>query len=346
MPHDVNVAVVGFGFASQTFHVPLILATPGLTLVAVSSSDAAKVAAALPDVAVAATPQALLAREDIDLVVIPTPNETHFPLAKAALAAGKHVVLDKPFTVTLAEAKNLKSLADNAGRRLSVFHNRRWDSDFLTLKALLGSGELGRVVSLESRFDRFRPEVRDRWREKPRPGGGIWYDLGPHLLDQACELFGMPRAIQLNLARQRDDASVEDDFLCLLDYPGCRVSLAASALVAAETPRFRVHGTRGSYVKYGLDPQEARLKAGETPAQNWGVDARDGLLSLVDDASGELRESTHATLAGDYLAYYRGVAEALGGGGNMPVSVEDAIRSMRLLEAGLDSHRQGRWVSL
>ncbi|APX92446.1 oxidoreductase [Halomonas sp. 1513] len=346
MSHDVNVAVVGYGFASQTFHVPLILATPGLQLTAVSSSDAAKVAAALPEVAVAATPQALFARDDVDLVVIPTPNETHFTLAKAALAAGKHVVLDKPFTVTLAEAKQLKSLADDAGRRLSVFHNRRWDSDFMTLKALLASGELGRVVSLESRFDRFRPAVRDRWREKPRPGGGIWYDLGPHLLDQACELFGMPRAIQLNLARQRDEASVEDDFLCLLDYPSCRVSLAASALVAAETPRFRVHGTQGSYVKYGLDPQEARLKAGETPAPAWGVDLRDGSLSLAEGSEGQVREASHATLPGDYLAYYRGVVAALSGSGEMPVSVEDALRSMRLLEAGLDSHRQGRWVSL
>ena len=346
MSHDVNVAVVGFGFASQTFHVPLILATPGLNLTAVSSSDAAKVAAALPEVAVAATPQALLARADVDLVVIPTPNETHFPLAKAALAAGKHVVLDKPFTVTLAEARQLKSLADDAGRCLSVFHNRRWDSDFLTLKVLLASGELGRVVSLESRFDRFRPAVRDRWREKPRPGGGIWYDLGPHLLDQACELFGMPRAIQLNLARQREEASVEDDFLCLLDYPGCRVSLAASALVAAETPRFRVHGTQGSYVKYGLDPQEARLKAGETPAPEWGVDPRDGSLSLAEGSEGQVREASYATLPGDYLAYYRGVVEALSGSGEMPVGIEDAIRSMRLLEAGLDSHRQGRWVSL
>ncbi|SDL02254.1 Predicted dehydrogenase [Franzmannia pantelleriensis] len=346
MSHDVNVAVVGFGFASQTFHIPLIQATPGLQLVAVSSSNADNVTAALPEVAVAATPQALFAREDVDLVVIPTPNETHFPLAKAALAAGKHVVLDKPFTVTLAEAKTLKSLADDAGRRLSVFHNRRWDSDFLTLKALLASGELGRVVSLESRFDRFRPEVRDRWREKPRPGGGIWYDLGPHLLDQACELFGKPRAIQLNLARQRDDASVEDDFLCLLDYPGCRVSLAASTLVAAETPRFRVHGTRGSYVKYGLDPQEARLKAGETPVRDWGMDARDGQLSLAEGSQGAVSQTTYTTLPGDYLAYYREVVAALTGSGDMPVSVEDAIRSMRLLEAGLDSHRQGRWVSL
>lgn len=346
MKPNINVAVVGFGFASQTFHVPLILATPGMALVGVSSSDASKVHAALPDVAVEPDPQALFARDDVDVVVIPTPNETHFPLAKAALAAGKDVVLDKPFTVTLSEARSLKGLADEAGRLISVFHNRRWDSDFLTVKALLDSGRLGRVVSLESRFDRFRPVVHDRWREQPRPGGGIWYDLGPHLLDQACELFGMPQEILLQLARQRDGASVEDDFVALLDYPGCRVSLAASALVAEPTPRFRVHGTQGSYVKFGLDPQEDWLKAGATPAPAWGEDELDGQLTLADGSEGAVTRQSHPTLPGDYLAYYRGLVAALAGEGEVPVGVEDAICVMRLLEAGLDSHRQRRWVTL
>lgn len=346
MKSSINVAVVGYGFASQTFHVPLILATPGLALVAISTSDAAKVLADLPEVDIENTPQALFARDDIDLVVIPTPNDTHYPLAKAALAGGKHVVLDKPFTVTLTEARSLKSQADGVGRLLSVFHNRRWDSDFLTLKALLDSGRLGRVVSLESRFDRFRPGVRDRWREQPRPGGGLWYDLGPHLLDQACELFGKPRAILLTMASQREAAAVDDDFLALLDYPGCRVSLAASALVADPTPRFRVHGTLGSYVKYGLDPQEERLKAGETPSPKWGADDRHGTLTLAHEAGGVLEGQEYPTLPGDYPAYYRGLVAALQGEAEVPVGVEDAMRSMALLEAGLDSHRQSRWVRL
>lgn len=346
MKQKFTVGVVGFGFASQTFHVPLIQATPNLELVAISSSDADKVHASLPEMAVESKPQALFSRSDIDLVVIPTPNQSHFPLAKAALAAGKHVVVDKPFTVTLSEAKVLRGLADESDRLLSVFHNRRWDSDYLTLKALVESGDLGRLTSLESRFDRFRPEVRDRWREQAQPGGGIWYDLGPHLLDQALELFGMPRGILLDLAVSRDGAQTDDDFVALLDYDERRVTLKASALIAEPTPRFAAHGTKGSYVKYGLDPQEDRLKAGETPAPEWGVDTNHGTLRTWDEASQALVAQAHPTLPGDYLAYYQGIADALAGQAANPVDAGSAIKVMTLLEAGLDSYRQQRWVKL
>nr|WP_290695654.1 oxidoreductase [Halomonas sp. UBA3074] len=344
----INVGLVGYGFASQTFHAPLIQATEGLDLVAVSSSDAAKVQASLPGVEVESQAMALCQRKDIDLIVIPTPNDTHFSLAKAALTAGKHVVVDKPFTVTLSEGRLLKKLADEKERLLSVFHNRRWDSDFLTVKALLEAGTLGRVVNVESHFDRFRPEVRDRWREKATPGGGIWYDLGPHLLDQACELFGMPQAILLELGTLRDGAKADDDFLALLDYEDFRVTLAASTLVADPTPRFRIHGTQGSFVKYGLDPQEDRLKAGEVPTSQWGIDSQPGILTLRE-GEGEnapLIRNEYPTLLGDYLAYYQGIAAAIRDKAPLPVSVDDALRSMALLEAGLDSHRQRRWIAL
>ncbi|MBF8221383.1 oxidoreductase [Halomonas sp. 328] len=344
MTETIQVGLVGYGFASQVFHAPLIQATPGLTLAAVATSDAAKVNAALPAVAVEADPEALFARKEIDLVVIPTPNETHYPLARAALEAGKHVVVDKPFTLDLAEARALEALAEAQGKSLSVFHNRRWDSDFLTLEALLADETLGRVTRVESRFDRFRPEVRDRWRESPRPGGGIWYDLGPHLLDQALVLFGKPRAILLDLASRRDGARVDDEFTALLDYEGLSVELKAGTLVAEETPRWRVHGTRGSYVKFGLDPQEERLKAGDSPSPGWGQDAP-GRLCLAAEAGG-LVSREHPSLPGDYLAYYQGVTAALRGEGPMPVSGEEAIAVMALLEAGLTSHRQRRWVSL
>ncbi|CAM3457411.1 oxidoreductase [Halomonas casei] len=348
MKATINVGLVGFGFASQTFHAPLIQAAEGLDLVAVSSSDAAKVRGALPNVEVESQALALCQRSDIDLIVIPTPNDTHFSLAKAALSAGKHVVVDKPFTVTVSEGKLLKKLADDKARLLSVFHNRRWDSDFLTVKALLEAGTLGRVVSIESRFDRFRPQVIDRWREKAAPGGGIWYDLGPHLLDQACELFGMPHAILLEVSARRDGAKADDDFLAVLDYESFRVTLAASTLAADPTPRFRIHGTDGSYVKYGLDPQEERLKAGEVPGAHWGNDTQHGTLTLREGKgeSTPLVQREHATLPGDYLAYYQGIAAAIREQAPLPVSVDDALRSMTLLEAGLDSHRQRRWISL
>ena len=342
----IKVGLVGYGFASQTFHVPLIRAALGLELVAVSSSKASDVKAAL-DVEVEQQAEALFQRPDIELVVIPTPNDTHFPLAKAALMAGKHVVLDKPFTVTLSEARQLEALAADQQRQISVFHNRRWDSDFLTVKDLLKAGILGRITGFESRFDRFRPEVRNRWREKSIPGGGIWYDLGPHLLDQACVLFGMPNAILLDLGTRREGAKADDDFLALLDYGSCRVSLGAGTLMAEPTPRFRLHGTQGSYLKYGLDPQEARLKAGETPRPQWGDDSPGTLTLREREGEGApLVSYEYPTQAGDYLAYYQGVAAAIHENAPLPVGIEDALRSMQLLEAGIESHRQRRWITL
>ncbi|MDR5868508.1 oxidoreductase [Halomonas koreensis] len=344
----LNVGLIGFGMAGRTFHAPLIQAAPGLELSAVVSSDAAKVHERYPEVSVVAKAAELFADRDIDLVVIATPNETHFPLAKAALAKGKHVVLDKPLAVSLAEARQLKSLADGAERLLSVFHNRRWDSDFLTLKALLDEQRLGRVVELESRFDRYRPVVSDRWRDHHQPGSGIWYDLGPHLLDQARALFGMPRAIQLELSTLRDGAEIDDDFLAVLEYERLRVTLRASTLVAEPTPRLRVNGTRGSFVKYGLDPQEAWLKAGESPQPAWGVDASPGRLTLNEGEGDEVSLVHHEVEAvpGDYRAYYDGIARTLLRGTPPPVTAEEALEVMTLLEAGLDSYRQGRWVKL
>ncbi|MCC5884145.1 MAG: oxidoreductase [Halomonas sp.] len=340
-----GVGLIGFGTAGRLFHAPLIQATPGLELLAVVSSSTAKVNDVLPDVEVLPKATALLARPDIDLVVIASPNETHYPLGKAALAAGKHLVIDKPLTVSRSEARLLKAEADKAERLLSVFHNRRWDSDFLTLQALLADGCVGRPVSLELRFDRFRPAVANRWREQQKPGSGIWYDLGSHLLYQARALFGMPRAILLDLQAVRDGAEVDDDFHALLDYDGLRVTLRASSLVAEPTPQLALHGTRGSFVKYGRDPQENWLREGSTPSRGWGIDPRPGQLTLIDESAGDaLVSSEYPGLPGDYLAYYVGIAESLISGAPPPVSVEEGIEVMTLLEAGLDSYRQSRWI--
>ncbi|MCG6659737.1 oxidoreductase [Halomonas campisalis] len=346
--HSYGVGLVGFGSAGRVFHAPLIQAAEDLELLAVVSSDPPRVQQALPEVAVVAKTAALLARSDIDLVVIAAPNDTHFPLAKAALAAGKHVVVDKPFTVSLSEARLLKAQAEKAERLLSVFHNRRWDSDFLALKSVLESGCLGRPVSLALRFDRFRPAVSDRWRDHHRPGSGIWFDLGPHLLDQAVQLFGRPRAILLELATSREGAEIDDDFLALLEYDGLRVSLQASSLVAEPTPRAALHGTRGSFVKYSGDPQEAWLHEGRAPAPGWGVDERPGTLTVNEgeDDSVALVSREFPAPAGDYPAYYAGMAAALAGQGPPPVTVDEALTVMTLLEAGLDSYRQGRWIRL
>ena len=261
----LNVALLGYGYAGKTFHAPLIAATPGLRLAAVASSDPAKVRADLPDATVLPDAAAVLAQADLDLVVIATPNDTHADLARRALEAGRHVVVDKPFTLTLAEARELADLAASAGRVLSVFHNRRWDADFLTLRRLVADGTLGEVLALESRFDRFRPEVRKRWREAAIPGGGLWYDLGPHLVDQALRLFGPPDAVYADLALQRPGAEAVDYCHVLLRYPRRRVVLHASMLVAGDSPRFAAHGLRGQLPQARPRPPGGRPQARRPP---------------------------------------------------------------------------------
>ncbi len=346
MSDSLRVGLIGYGYASKTFHAPLIDGTPGLELAVVSSSDESKVKADWPGVKVVSEPKHLFNDPSIDLIVIPTPNDTHFPLAKAALEAGKHVVVDKPFTVTLSQARELDTLAKSLGRLLSVFHNRRWDSDFLTVKALLVEGTLGEVAWFESHFDRYRPQVRNRWREQGGPGSGIWYDLGPHLLDQAVNLFGLPVSMTVDLAQLRPGAQSTDYFHAILSYPQRRVVLHGTLLAAAETARYIIHGSRGSYIKYGLDPQEERLKNGERlPQEDWGYDMRDGVLT---QATGEDRVEAAPLLTspGNYPAYYAAIRDALNGHGENPVPASQAIQIMELIERGIESSKQRATVNL
>lgn len=340
MTRVLKAGIVGYGYATKTFHAPLIAAVPGMELAAVSSRDPAKVGADWPGLQVFDSPEALFACAEIELVVIPTPNDTHFPLAAHALAAGKHVVVDKPFTLTTGEAEELIALAHRYDRLLSVFHNRRWDADFLTLQAVLREGSLGRVTHFESHFDRYRPQVQARWREAAGPGGGLWYDLGSHLLDQALQLFGAPDGIWVDLARQRDGAVADDWFHAVLRYGDMRAILHGSALVAAPGPRLAAHGTGGSFVKFGLDPQEDALKAGLRPGSaGWGADPRPAQLTL--HAGAESGQSVNS-VAGNYLAYYAGIRDAIRLGAPNPVPAEQALRVMRLIECGIASAREGR----
>ena len=338
MSDAIRVGLIGYGYASKTFHAPLISGTPGMTLAAVASSDENKVHADWPALPVVSGPERILNDPNIDLVVIPTPNDTHFPLAKAALEAGKHVVVDKPFTVTLSQARELEALAKSGGRLLSVFHNRRWDSDFLTVKALINEGLLGEVGYFESHFDRYRPQVRNRWCEQGGPGSGIWYDLAPHLLDQVVNLFGLPVSMQVDLAQLRPGSQSTDYFHAVLAWPQRRVVLHGTLVAAAETARFIIHGSRGSYVKYGLDPQEERLKSGERlPQEDWGYDMRDGVLTRAEGE--DITEESWLTLPGNYPAYYAAIRDALNGSGTNPVPASQAIQIMELIELGLESAR-------
>jgi predicted dehydrogenase len=341
----LKVGLIGYGYAGKTFHAPLIAAVSELDLAAVASSDAAKVHADWPGMTVHATPAELIARDDLDLVVVATPNDTHHPLARAALLAGRHVVVDKPFTVALDDARDLVALARKRRRVLSVFHNRRWDGDFLTLRRLLAGGTLGRVVEMTSRHDRFRPEVRQRWRESAGPGAGLWFDLGPHLVDQALQLFGRPRAITLERDLTRDGALADDWFHASLRYDRLHVHLHAGMLVAASAPRFAVHGTLGSFVKEGLDAQEDALKAGVRPAwpaqAGWGVDpGRAVRVTRADDGSAVTEPV--AMEPGAHMAYFAAVAAAIRNEAPNPVPAEEALNVMALIELGIASAQQRR----
>lgn len=338
----IRVALIGYGYAGKTFHAPLIASTQGLELACIASSRPDDVHADLPAVEVAADPLQAVERDDIDLVVIAAPNAQHAPLAAAALRAGRHVVVDKPFTLTLAEARELRALAKQRERLLSVFHNRRWDSDFLGVKRVIDEGRIGEVVHFESHIDRFRPQVRARWRERAQPGGGIWFDLGPHLIDQALQLFGLPQAVQADLAALRPGAQADDWAHAVLHYPERRVVLHASMLVAGGSARFAAHGTGGSVVKPRIDRQEAQLLAGTRPGDpGWGEDD-DALLLYPGDAPME----TLAAPRGDQGRYYAGMRDAIRGLAPPPVTDAQALAVMAVLEAGAQSARDGCVVGI
>jgi len=341
----IKTGLVGYGFAGATFHAPVLSTVATLELTAVASSKPELVHKDWPQTTVYADTAQLFADPEIELVVIAAPNEVHFSLAQAALQAGKHVVVDKPFTISSAQAQTLIDLARERKLVLSVYHNRRWDGDFLTLKTLLAQGSLGRIASFESHFDRFRPEIRQRWRESAAPGGGLLYDLGPHMLDQAMQLFGTPEKIYADIDLQRDGAQAVDYMHIVLYYDRLRVVLQAGCLVKAPTARFAVHGDQGSFVKFGLDPQEDALKAGGKPGQpGWGLDPVRGALHLGTQPDGHF---DHLQMqAGRYQDFYQGMADAISHGAPPPVAPEDGLATIRLIELALLSAQEGRVLSV
>ena len=337
---DINVGLVGYGLGGRVFHAPYASATPGMALRAVVSSDAAKVHRDYPDVAVMPSVDALLALPELDLIVVSSPDEFHADHALAALNAGKHVVVDKPFATSLAGAERVGRAAEAAGTQLVVFHNRRWDADFLTLRRLVQEGLLGDIVHFESRFDRWRPTPSRAW--KDARAGGIWFDLGPHLVDQALCLFGLPEAVSVDMAALRGGAPAPDYFHAILHYPGRRVALHASKLVLDNGLRFAVHGTGGSWVKHGVDPQELAILAGARPGgEDWGLDQVEGIYTPADQP--DARRSI-ANERADYGRFWTAVVAAINGTGVNPVPHGQALDVMRVLDAGLRSAEQRRTV--
>jgi len=342
---DLNLALIGYGYVGRVFHAPLIEATPGVRLHTLVSRQA-DAGAAYPQALVREDRAQALSDPAIDAVVIATPNGTHAQIALEALAAGKHVLVDKPFTVDLAQARAVMAAAADAGRVCSVFQNRRWDSDFLTLQQLLDQGVLGEIAEFHSHFDRHRPQVRDRWRESDAPGAGLWFDLGPHLLDQALQLFGRPQAIAADLLRQREGARSDDYFHVVLHYPRMRAHLHAGTLVADAGRRFAVHGRQGSFVKDGLDTQEAMLRDGILPgAPGWGEDPEAGWLTLACD-DGSAQRQRLPSQPGDYRRCYAAFAAAILGTGAPPATAAQALEVMAWLELAVQSSARGQVMTL
>jgi predicted dehydrogenase len=339
MHRAIRAGLVGFGHGGSIFHAPFLHTIDGLELAAILQRHGDTATQAYPGVAIVRSMQGLLALPDLDLVVISTPPSTHFELAYQALEANKHVVLDKPFVATSDEARQLIELARARNRILSVYQNCRWDGDFMTLRQVLTGGELGRLVTFESRHDRFRPGPRTKpWQEKTLPGNGVLHDLGAHLVDQALVLFGTPESIVADVRLERDLAVVNDAFTIYLYYSRLRVMLSSTMLARTAGPRFVAHGTLGSYVKYGLDPQERALQGGaalggphwgEEPEANWGT------LATMDD--GFAFERCIPTLPGDYRKYYENVRDAIWGVAPVAVTAEQGWRTIRLLELALES---------
>jgi predicted dehydrogenase len=348
------VGLVGYGLAGSVFHAPLIAATEGLVLDTVVTSNRERqeqARAAFPDVRLAAATDELWSRAgELDLIVIASPNRTHVPLATAALEAGLPVVVDKPVAGTAAEARGLAALAEERGLLLSVFQNRRWDNDFLTLRRLLAEGGLGDVWRFESRFERWRPQPKGGWRESGDPAeiGGLLYDLGSHVVDQALVLFGPAAQVYAESDVRRPGALTDDDtFIALTHTSGVRSHLYVSATTSQLGPRFRVLGSQAGYVKYGLDPQEAALREGGRPGPGWGVEP-EPLWGRLGAGESPLSGGGNPvpTVPGAYPAYYTAIAKALRGGGPNPVTAHEAAAALDVLEAARRSAREGVTVAL
>jgi predicted dehydrogenase len=340
----IEVGLIGFGLAGRAFHAPVIRAVPGLHLAAILQRSGHEAAEIYPDVRIVRSLDDLLAMKEIRLIVIATPNETHYPLARQCLEADRDVVVDKPFTTTLEEAISLVRIAKNAGRLLTVYQNRRYDGDFQAIRKLVEERALGRIVSFETNYDRFRPQLKPgAWREAQRPGSGILFDIAPHLIDHTLVLFGLPEAVSADVRTERENAVVDDAFDIKLHYRGSsmRAVLRSSILAATPRPRFVLLGTQGSFVKQSFDPQETNLRQGRIPAHTaWGAEPEEnwGVLTL---ATGETFESRGIpSVSSDYRDYYANVRDAILGRAKLAVTPAWSLDIMRLLELARASSRK------
>lgn len=342
--NEIKVALIGYGMASRVFHAPFITTTPGLKLAKVFERRTSASKDEYPFVEIVRHVDELLGDSSLDLVVVATPNSTHFELAKRALQAEKNVIVEKPFTITSAEARELIDLAAKNDVLLSVHQNRRWDGDFLTVQKVIDAGMLGTLVEYEAHYDRFRDKPRGGWKESD-DGTGVLYDLGSHLIDQAQVLFGVPQMITADIRTQRTFSQIVDNFELILHYDKLKVTLKSGMLVREPLPRYILHGSKGSFVKYGLDPQEEALKQGRSPTEtDWGIEPRSQWGRINTEIGGIHVEGEIETEQGCYQAYFQNIAAVLLEHAELAVTPEQALNTIRIIELALQSNSEKRSV--
>jgi len=350
MDKIIKVGLVGFGAGGRTFHAPVLTTVPGLQLNKIRAAKPDQVSIAkekYPDAQIVPTSEEIFDDKNIDLVVITTPNTSHYSLAIQALQAGKHVVVDKPFTINTKEADELIAFASEKKLILSVYQSRRFDSDFYTIQKIIKNGLLGDIVELESRYDRFRNYLKpNAWREEDLPGAGILYDLGAHLIDQALILFGLPIAVTADIRIQRKGGKATDNFELILHYPDVKVTLKGGMLVREPLPRFILLGANGSFVKYGLDVQEEALKAGFTAETKggWGIEPEDIWGTVNTEMNGQHFIGKIESEQGNYSNFYLNIYKAILGKEQLIVTPMQARNNIRIIELAIQSQQERRTV--
>lgn len=342
----IKTSLLSYGMSGEVFHVPLLEAHQGFDIVSIFQRNPQK--PARHHYTVAAEIDDILKDPSVELVIVNTPNDSHFSYASAALRAGKHVIVEKPFTVTSEEADKLITLAKDQKKMLSVFQNRRWDADFLTVQRVLNEKLLGKLVECEIHYDRFRNYIEpDTWKEEALPGTGLLYNLGSHLLDQALVLFGMPRYVDARMGIQRPGGRVDDFFDIRMEYEGLQVILKSSYLVREQGPRFILHGTEGSFLKSGIDPQEQALKDKQKPGSpGWGGESEASWGKLNTTLDGKAHVGSFETIPGNYLAFYDNIFQVIREGQSLEVKPEQARDVIRLIEVCQESSRKRCAIAL
>jgi scyllo-inositol 2-dehydrogenase (NADP+) len=344
----IKTALCSFGMSGWVFHAPFIHLHPGFELYAVWERTKNLAEKKYPGIKTFRSLEELLADSNVELIVVNTPSVTHYDYAKKVILAGKHLIVEKPFTATVAQAEELISLAKEKNVKLSVYQNRRYDSDYKTIKKILNGGSIGNIIEAEMRYDRFVPELSYKaHKETPTPAVGALYDLGAHLIDQAIQLFGMPDAVFADIMINRPGSQVDDYFDLKLFYPAHRVSLKSSYYVREPLPGYIFHGTRGSFIKAKTDVQEKMLQANVSPGtEDWGIepDSEKGLLHTEED--GKIIRKFVESSRGDYAEYYEGIYNAIRNDQPLPVTAEEGMNVIKIIEAAGTSHREKRVIEL